>query len=923
MRALETRFGETTLQVLAGSLGRHGDREAVLYFDRDGIKRWTYRQLGDAVHRLGSGLIAQTVSSGSSVAICAANRPEWIIACFAIWRTGAVVVPLDTQMSDEAMRHALADAEVRLIFTQASEVDRIKGLAPEETMLVLIQGERDGLRNWRDLCGKNDRHDSEIEDRDGAAPPASPTQWPQAGLDDLACIFYTSGTTGPPKGVPLTHRNLAFQIDVLDKNDIVGPGDRVLLPLPLHHVYPFVVGMLTPLALGLPLLLPRALIGPHIVEATSKGGATVMIGVPRLYRALVDGLMRRVAAQGGVSRTIARVLISASTLTRRKFGVQMGKRLLKPLHQRVGPDLRLLVSGGAALKPEVAWNLEGIGWTVATGYGLTETSPLVAANFPGRVRFEAAGQPVEGIEIRIDSHAVPEGAEGDARLGEVLVRGPNVFSRYHHLPDQTREAFTEDGWFRTGDLGFVDADGYLHLAGRRSTMIVTEGGKNVQPDELEEAYQAEPAIAEIAVLPRDDKIVGLIVPDFDVITARDAKDVESAVRKAVENASRRLPTYKRLAEFALTRESLPRTRLGKPRRHLLQERYEQALRDKDEAGAPERKPMRVNEMSAEDRSLLEDPAARQVWDWLAERFSDRRLTPDSDLRLDLGVDSMEWLNMTLELSSRTGIELSEDAIGRIESVRDLLEEVTQSSGAAAAERAAERQHFLDDPEGSLTGEQKRWLRPLTASQRIMGRLAYGLAWLMMRVLFRLDVRGAENLPTGGPYVLAPHHVSYLDPFAVAAALGHRRLRDTYWAGWTGIMFANWFVRRFSRIAQVVPIDPDRAVGSSLAFGATVLKRKQMLVWFPEGTRSESGELTAFKPGLGLLLDRFRVPVVPVTIKGAYEALPRHRSFPRFHAIQIAIHPPVDPRALEEEGQGKDGAERIMNGLRQHMVGLMS
>ncbi len=908
MRAVETPFGETTLQVVAGSLGRHGERDAILYFDRDGVKRWTYRQLGEAVHRLAAGLLAGGVDPASTVAVCAANRPEWIVACFAIWRAGAIVVPLDTQMSDAAMRYALNDAQIRLVCTQASEVERIQSLAPEGTRLALLQGKREGLPKWRDLCAD--------EGRDDSAQPR--TQLPQVGLDDLGCIFYTSGTTGPPKGVPLTHRNLAFQIEALDNVEIVGPGDRVLLPLPLHHVYPFVVGMLTPIALGLPLLLPRALIGPHIVEATSKGGATVMIGVPRLYRALVDGLMRRIASQGFASRIMARLLIALSTVIRRKLNLHMGKRLLKPLHQRMGPDLRLLVSGGAALKPELTRTLEGFGWTVATGYGLTETSPLVAANFPGQSRFESAGKPIKGVEIRIEPGAVPESTEGNGRLGEVLVRGPNVFAHYHHLPEKTHESFTEDGWFRTGDLGFLDPDGYLHLGGRRSTMIVTEGGKNVQPDELEETYQAEPEIGEIVVMFRDEKIVGLIVPDFDVVGARDPKEVEGAVRKAVEKASRRLPPYKRLADFALTRESLPRTRLGKPRRHLLEERYEQALRDKDAAGAPERKPLPVNEMSAEDRSLLEDPSARKTWEWLAERFSDRRLTPDSDLRLDLGVDSMEWLNMTMELSSRTGTELSEDAVARIESVRDLLEEVTQSGGEAAAER----QHILDDPEGSLSEEQKRWLTPQNVWQRGMGRLTYAVTLFIMRALFRLDVRGTEHLPAEGPYVLAPNHVSYLDPFAVGAALGYRRLRTTFWAGWTGLLFANWFVRRFSRIARVVPIDPDRAVGSSLAFGGTILKRGLMLVWFPEGMRSETGELTAFKPGLGVLLERFGVPVLPVTIEGAYEAWPRQRSLPRLRRIRVTIHRPLDPRALAEEGEGKEKGGRIMNGLHRRMKELM-
>lgn len=918
-------LGQTTLQALASAIGRNGEREAILYFDRDGVDRWTYANLGEAVQALGRGLRGRMRADGVErrrvVAVCAANRPEWIVACLAVWQAGGIVVPLDTQMSEEAMRHALEDADVGIVFTQSSEADRLQALVREGVELALLQGERGGIPSWRDLIaatGDGAPGDGGQGGNDGTATPEQPA----AALDEVACIFYTSGTTGPPKGVPLTHRNLAFQVAALDQVGIVNEHDRVLVPLPLHHVYPFVVGMLTPLALGLPLLLPRALTGPQIVEATRQGRATLIIGVPRLYRAMVDGLNGRLASQGLLARTSGRALIALSAALRRRMGLSLGKRLLKPLHQRMGPDLRLLVSGGAALKPELAWRLEGLGWTVATGYGLTETAPLLAANFPGQTRFEAAGRPVAGVEIRIDREAVPEGAQSDGdgageRLGEVLARGPNVFAHYHNLPERSAEAFSRDGWFRTGDLGYFDDDGYLHLAGRRSTMIVTEGGKNVQPDELEEEYQAEPAIGEIVVFEREDKIVGLIVPDADAAAGREPGQVEAAVREAVETVSRRLPSYKRIADFAVTRESLPRTRLGKPRRHLLAERYEQALQSDEGSTAPRREPMPVHEMSAEDRSLLEDPAARSTWDWLAERFADRRLTPDSDLRLDLGIDSMEWLNVTMEISSRAGTELSEDAIARIETVRDLLDEV--SRGGEAAE---DRKDLLEDPEGSLTDEQKAWLRPHNAAQRAVGRLLYSIARATMATAFRLEVRGAEHLPAQGPYVVAPNHESYLDPFAVASALGYRRLRTTYWAGWTGIMFGNVLTRNFSRLAQVVPIDAARAVASSLAFGAVVLRRGLTLVWFPEGQRSRTGELQPFKPGLGLLLHHFAVPVVPVVIEGSYQALPPDRTVPRFRPIRVTIHPAVDAAVLEQEGTGKTEQERIMNALHDRIARLL-
>ncbi|TVR83994.1 MAG: hypothetical protein EA405_02705 [Rhodospirillales bacterium] len=896
--------GTRTLQQLACALGEPGDRDAILFFAKDGTDRWSFRRLGATVDNLARGLVSDGVSRGDTLAVSASNRPEWIIACFAIWHVGAVVVPLDTQMSDDALGHALADSRVRMVFTQSSEAERIETLAPDGTEVVLLHGERDGLRSWQALL-----------DGDGAEP--SPVE-----ADDVATLFYTSGTTGPPKGVPLTHRNLMFQVTTLEAAEVVGADDRVLLPLPLHHVYPFVVGMLTPLAIGIPVLLPRSLTGPQIVEASAGGGATLMIGVPRLYRVLVSGLKGRIDSRGPIGRWLGHATVRLCIWAKRRLGGNWGRRLLKPVHQRFGPNLRVLVSGGAALDPKLAATLEGLGWSVATGYGLTETAPMLTIHLPGAGRLDTAGRPIEGVEIRIDKGAAAELGETAEGLGEVLARGPNVFSGYYHLPDKTEDSFTEDGWFRTGDLGAFDADGYLRLAGRLSTMIVTEGGKNVQPDELEEVYQAEPAIGEIAVFGREGRILGVIVPDADAVPAQDGEAAAEAVRRAVEAASRQLPSYKRLADYAITREALPRTRLGKPRRHLIEQRFDEAKRaDQTEAEPADRGPMPVHEMSAEDRSLLEDPAARATWDWLKERFPDRRLTPDTDLRLDLEVDSMEWLNIGMDLADRTGVELGEEAIARIERVRDLLEEMSRG-GSAEAERREVRQ-ILKDPEAALDDAQKHWLTPLSLWERMLSRVLYGLVWAVMRGPFRLQVAGAERLPGQGPMLIAPNHLSYLDPFAVAVALGHRRLETTWWAGWAGIMFTSRLRRLFSRVSHVVPIDRERAVASSLAFGAAVLNRDQTLVWFPEGQRSPDGNLQAFMPGLGVLLDHIDVPVVPVIIRGTYQAWPRARMLPRIRRLSVTVLDPQAPATLVEAGEGRDAGEKIANALHDRMAAALS
>jgi long-chain acyl-CoA synthetase len=230
----------------------------------------------------------------------------------------------------------------------------------------------------------------------------------------------------------------------------------------------------------------------------------VLIGVPRLYRALAAGVRARAEGAGRLAAALFRAGAALSTWLRRRLGLRLGKLLLRPLHRQLGPRLRVLVSGGAALDPDLAWELEGLGWQIATGYGLTETAPMLTLDRPGKARIGSVGRPLPGVEIRIDPSAgpdtprQPETGRADPRRqeGEILARGPGVFAGYRHLPEKTAEAFTDDGWFRTGDLGYLDGDGYLYVTGRVATRITTEGGKKFQPDDVEAAYQANPVLRE-------------------------------------------------------------------------------------------------------------------------------------------------------------------------------------------------------------------------------------------------------------------------------------------------------------------------------------------------------------------------------------------------------------------------------------------
>ena len=900
---IEVEAGRT-LMPLIRSMTERGDREALVAMLKEGAERWSYAELAERVGRLASGLAEVGISKGDHVAIFAGGSPAWVVSCLAVISRGAVVVPLDSQLEEEALESILADCAPKLVFTAGPQAEKLERAARDAPRLVLLDAGGGDERSWLRLVS------------DGVG------EMPGVASDDPAALFYTSGTTGAPKGVPLTHGNLQFQTSTILAADLLRESDRILLPLPLHHVYPFVIGMLTPLSAGLPIVMPRSLTGPQLVRALGEGDVSLIVGVPRLYDALFTGIEERAKGGGRIASTLFDKTMNLSMSLRRRTGLDAGRFLMAPLRKRIGPNLRVLASGGAPLAPALAEKLEGMGWRVAVGYGLTETSPILSLKMPDGEKLASVGRPVPGISVRVDPSAMPDeengagSAERPNEEGEILARGPGVFSGYRDRPDETEKVLSGDGWFRTGDLGYFDDDGYLYVTGRASTLIVTEGGKNVQPEPVEEVYAKSPAIAEVGVLQEDGKLVALIVPEMDEVGE---DDLHATIRQAVEEGSRRLPSYQRVSDYAVTREPLEYTQLGKLRRHLLSERYDRAKKgDEGQDAAPG--PVPVEEMSAADRELLEDDAAREVWELLARRYEDKPIAPGTSPQLDLGVDSLGWVNLTMEIGERTGVELGEEAISRIDTVRDLLREVTE---AAENDGDLRRVSPLEHPEEALSEEQKRNLEPLSPAQSTAARALFLLDRALMKSFFDLKVEGAEHLPEEGPFVVAPNHLSYVDSFVVAAALDRRTLRRTHWAGWTGAAFGNPVTRAVSRLAQAFPVDPERAGASSLAFGAMVLKQGNGMVWFPEGQRSADGKLQPFKAGIGMLLDRYRVPVIPVSINGSYEVMPPGKILPRPGRITVTFGEPLDPNDLEREGDGEEPRDRIVSALREHVARLVS
>lgn len=948
---LEHRTGpEPTLRSLVDDFDKHNAHPALIQFTRTGSTTITYTALADKIRRTAAGFGRLGIKNGNTVIVFAANSTSWVICALAAVYSGLVVVPVDPQQSAEVLEHIVKDSKAVLVFTDENgekklEEAKIKTEQPhaapvKKDILRLYRTDLEqGISSWTKLESKRQNYEELLEEN--VVPE-----------DDTAILFYTSGTTGMPKGVPLTHKNIRSQLDAaFGQMTFIGPTDRILLPLPLFHVYPLNIGLLGPLHLGLPIIMPQSLTGPELIRAINEGRATILVSVPRILRSLFEAMNKKAHASkitGAVFDTMLGIAQSCESFT----GIRVGKLLFKGVRSKMGSTLRVFTSGGAPLDPDLTRKFKALGWDIAVGYGLTETSPLLAMRMPNNSDIEGTGIPIPNVEIKIipvqkeddeaekekqqsksdeekpdfidekqksggdqqksddekpNSNLVtkPKAPKHNPNEGEVVARGPNVFGGYLHLKDKTKEAFTEDGWFRTGDLGFIK-NGNLHITGRASSMMVMEGGKKFQPDDVEEKIAQHEAIREIALLKKDNKLVAMVVPN---LKSTGEGDAHQAISSALKTAASGMASYLHITDFAVTREPLPRTNLGKLKRHELEEKYDK-VKAEEKSGKGNGEVSEAN-FSPEDRALINDPAASALWQWLKKRFPDHQITLDTSPELELNIDSLEWMNLTLEMLETSGVEIDQEALTRVSTVRDLLKEVQTAAqqGGTAANPIKHPERFLDE-------KSQEFVEPLSKDQEEKADKARSFVrWLMKP--FNVEAIGYDKVPDG-QVVFVPNHASYIDAFTLTAALPVERLRDTQWAGWVGIAFGNPIFSYFSRLAQVIPIDAEKSMLTSLALGAAVIKNGKSLVWFPEAKRTIDGNLLPFKQGIGILLKDQTIPIVPVFLDGTAKALPIGAFFPAPTKLKVWFGESVQAEQLLKEGEGETPQERIANALRERV-----
>ena len=863
---------------------------------RDGLESYTYSDLRRMAESIAGWLREQGQQPGSRLAILADNHPRWTATYLGAIAAGCTAVPLDTAFHAEQVAKLLKDSGSSLLFTDSRHLaiaqQAVSGL-PVDIVLTAPSTDPVGA----DLVARAPSPAKPITNLDAifAAGPGN-FRPVSAGSGEIAAILYTSGTTADPKGVMLTHANLLGECDAVFGLLELGPGDAVLGVLPLFHALAQMANLLLPLVKGARVVYLESLNSIELLRALAVRDVTAFACVPQFFYLIHERIQKEVAQKGKLAQFGVDLLLRLTRLFR-ALGWNSGKLFFRPIHRLLGRKMRYLITGGSRWDPQIGRDFYSLGIDILQAYGLTETTGGAMCTPPNDNVIGSVGKPLPSVEVKIVD---PQSRSDGPVVGEIAIRGPIVMKGYWNRPEATT-AVLRDGWLHTGDLGYFDHAGNLILTGRKKEVIVLSSGKNVYPEEIEAHYQKSPFIKEICVVglvsqpgePFSERLHGVIVPNFEVLRQRKIVNAKEVIRFAIEGLSQQLPSTKRILSYQIWQEDLPRTTTRKLKRFEIEKRV-RANQSKSQADSEMPAEPAV---SADDLVWLEQPEVERALKVIhtSVKTAPETIRPQDNLELDLGLDSIERVELLVALEKELGGDVDESRVSEIYTVRELVDEVRESaargSPAPSAIRFAGWNAILSeepkDPEVLRLAKS----RPISAAALF---LIFRLIQLFARDQFDLRVAGLEKLPPSGPFIVSPNHQSFLDPFVVGSVLPWEVFRDLFSVG-TSEIFGSGFMRRLAGWLRVIVVDPDANLIPAMRAGAYGLRRGRVLVLFPEGERSIDGKPKVFKKGAAILSIHLQVPIVPVAIEGFYEVWPRGKPFPqKFKPLRMSFGDPIYP-----------------------------
>ncbi len=786
-----------------------------------------------------------SIQKQAHVAIYSENRLGWAYSFYAIWRNRGIPVPIDFMCTEEELTYMINDSNPEFIFVSSdkkSSFDSIKENLQYIPKVIIID-------DYEDNSVDELRGDVKIEYNN----------------EDTAVIIYTSGTTGNPKGVMLSFTNLIVNIKAVTITvEIMTKKDTVLLLLPLHHVLPLLGALIAPLSSEGTVAMSSTMAAEDLIKTLQDNKVTVIIGVPRLLAAIRKGIMDKINKS-----KVAKLLFK---IAHKIDNMKLSKFLFKAVHNKLGGHINYIVAGGAALDTEVGSDYRTLGFKVLEGYGMTEAAPMISFTRPDKLKVGSPGHVLQGCDVKIID-------------GEITVKGPNVMKGYYNKPEETAEVL-RDGRLYSGDLGYIDDEGFLFITGRKKEIIVLSNGKNINPVEIEGKLENYAACGEVGVYSNQDILKAIIVPSNEIIreTGSNHDDIYNEIKWKVINVyNEKCAPYKKISDFTVYYDELPKTRLGKIRRFQLN----------DLENAKVENNIKFEEPNDEEYAIIKK---------YIEDEKDVISKPTDHIEMDLAFDSLDKVGLQVFIKSSFGVDLSPEELSNFKNLKELHEYIIENNTHTKIEKINWKVILKEKVNLKLP---KTWLT---------GTIFVKISKLFFKLYTRLKAEGLSNIPDE-PCIIAPNHQSYFDGLYVASFLKHRIIKKTYFYAKEKHINKPW-LKFIASKNNVIIMDLNKNLKESIQKMGEALRKNKNLIIFPEGTRTRTGDLGKFKKTFAILSRELNVPVVPVAITGAYDVMPRGSHFPKIgKKVKVNFLKPVHP---DKDSSYKSIRDKVYNTIKEQL-----
>lgn len=823
------------------------------HIKREGIyKTWSYEEVNKDINRLTDVLInISGFHKNDKAIVVGPNSPEWVLAYHAVIQAGGQIIPLDPNLSSEEIKNICTVTTPKIVFCSKEYVQTFQDFSTTSQSIkeLVIFDQQSEHNSYTSFIGKGD------PEKDAFCTPPNP--------EDQVAILFTSGTTGTPKGVVLQQKNLypigkeiAWLLQIEP-----GANEKVLAVLPLYHVFGFAACIVATLTNGLQVVFVPELKGNLILEALNDKEVTILPAIPQLLTIFYQNIQNKVRNSGIIGRSFFGVLGMLSATLGKLGGPSMRAKIYSKVHKGFGGKLRIIVSGGASLNEETFSGFTKMGFTVLEGYGLTETFGPISLCPITNPKQGTVGPVIKRNEVKIDAI--------DGEQGEILLKGDCVFPGYFNNDDATKEVIDSEGWFHTGDIGYLDKDNYIVISGRKKEIIVLESGKNLFPDELEEFYLSLPYIEELSIFGlkegSSEKAVALIVPSIDLRTKYDEEDITNLFKEKFHELHKGKSSYKQFSDFAVTKHPLPRTSTRKAIKRECLEIFRDIKSNKST-------PLKRVKLSVKEDNMMKDPLFKGIVKEIQNQTgTNTQLTPKSTFGVDVSIDSLTFTALVASLEERCHTPLPQEQLAKCDTVGDLF---TAISNHDSTQNSKPPKKAVDPSNGEMSFIN-RCLNTVLAH---WGRVISFVFW-------NLKVSGKKEL-SKTPSIFVANHQSNLDPGWILTQLPGKIRRRTYTLGKYELIKMPIAANIFKAF-NILPIDRFGQFNTAIEKAEELLSKGKSILLFPEGTRSIDGTLKEFKTGVGHIASVSKAQIVPIKIKGSYDVWPKGAPSPKlFTGSQI-------------------------------------